>query len=85
LLMAGLLVLPVQRDYPHCHEVLPPDDRLHEVLQDDGDGGVNESALLANLQGSHCRDVDLGPVCCAEAHVGLLDLAPRLCCFAEAD
>jgi hypothetical protein len=73
---------PVRRDYPHCHEVLPPNDRLRDVLQDDGDDGVKESALLNNST-SHSRNVDLGPVRCAEAHVGLLDLASVLCCCAE--
>jgi hypothetical protein len=46
---------------------------------------VNKSALLDDLQGCHSGDVDLGPVCCAEADVGVFDLAPVLGCCAEAD
>jgi hypothetical protein len=44
---------------------------------------VNALSLLYDLQGSCPRDVNLGPVRCAEAYGGLLDLAPVLGCCAE--
>jgi hypothetical protein len=70
---------------PYCSEVLPPDNRLLKVWQHKGDDGVNEMALLDDLQGCCAGHINLGPICRSQLDGGLIELAPVLGGCAEAD